>query len=147
MKEILGGNLKRFFDTVDEKCINADITYANDRYEIWSVSDELFNRMCDMSEEEFVELSGNEAWWRSSEGSVLGIPDTKVYINGKEMLGWYKPWDEYEDDKIEIYACSLTDYLCDFIGASQPRNVCALAVDLAKYNKMTMAELFRKYEG
>lgn len=41
---------------------------------------------------------------------------------------------------------SLLEYLCENIGASQPRNVCALAVDLAKYNNMTMGELFTKYE-
>lgn len=146
MKEILGGNLKRFFDIVDNKCKNADITYAGNRYEVWEVSDELFQQMCDMPEEEFVELAGEDAWWRSSEGSNLGVPDTTVYINGKEMLGWNKRWAG-EDEEWEIHEHSLTDYLCDQIGASQPKNVCACAMDLAKYNGMTMGELFTKYEG
>lgn len=42
---------------------------------------------------------------------------------------------------------NLSDYLCNCIRVSQPRNVCACAVDLAKYNDMTMGELFEKYEG
>jgi hypothetical protein len=42
---------------------------------------------------------------------------------------------------------NLTTYMCDELGASQPRNVCALAVDLARANGMTMAKLFETYEG
>ena len=72
-----------------------------------------------------------------------------VHVNGHDMLAWAdEPWeDEDEDEEFEIYASCLTDYLCDVVGASQPKNVCAVAVDLAKYNNMTMGELFAKYEG
>ena len=145
MKEILGNNLEQFFNTE----INGERTYKGDRYEVWEVSDEVFNAMCDMSEEKFVELAGEDAWWRSAEGSVLGVPDTTVHINGHEMLAWAdESWeDDEEDDEFEIYADCLTSYLGDVLGASQPRNVCALAVDLARYNNMTMGELFAKYEG
>ena len=145
MKEILGNNLEQFFNAE----INGERTYKGNRYEVWEVSDETFDVMYEMSEEEFVELAGEDAWWRYSEGSNHGIPDTKVYINDNEMIGWAdEPWDdEDEDDEFEIYSRSLSDYLSDVIGVSQPRNVCALAVDLAKYNNMTMGELFTKYEG
>ena len=146
MKEILGGNLKRFFDTIDSKCSNSDITYAGDTYEVWSITDELFDKICDMTEEEFVKLAGEDAWWRYSEGSNLGTPDITVYIKGREMRGWNKLWaDEMED--WELHRESLSDYLCNCVGASQPRNVCACAMDLAKYNNMSMGELFTKYEG
>ena len=145
MKEILGNNLEHFFNNE----INGNCTYKGNRYEVWEVSDDVFNAMCDMTEEKFMELSGEDAWWRQSEGSVLGTPDTKVYINGHEMLAWAgEPWeDDDEDDEFEIYSSCLTDYLCDVVGASQPKNVCALAVDLAKYNNMNMGELITKYEG
>lgn len=39
------------------------------------------------------------------------------------------------------------EYLCEHVGASLPRNVVACAMDLAKYNNMSMAELFQNYEG
>lgn len=145
MKEILGNNLEQFFNAE----INGKRTYKGNRYEVWEVSDETFVIMCDMPEEKFVELAGEDAWWRSAEGSNLGAPDIKVCINGNEMIGWAgEPWeDDGEDDEFEIYASCLTNYLGDVFGASQPRNVCALAVDLAKYNGMTMGELFTKYEG
>ena len=141
MKEILGNSLKRFFDTVDDKYNDAEITYAGNRYEVWEVSDELFKQMCDMSEEKFVELAGDDAWWRSSEGSVMGVPDVEFTISGEKMIGW-NTRGEYENFQ---YA-NLSDYLCYGVGASQPKNVCALAVDLAKYNNMKMGELFNKYE-
>lgn len=138
--EILGNKLKRFFDIVDNPPNDAEITYAGNRYEVWEISENLFNKMCDMSEDEFVKLAGEDAWWRQCDGSVLGVPDTKFIISGEEMVGW-NTREEYENFQ---YA-KLTDYLCYGIGASQPKNVCACCVDLAKYNDMTMAELFEKY--
>ena len=148
MKEILGDNLKKFFDTVDNPPNDADITYAGRKYEVWKVSDELYEKMCDMSEEEFVELAGEDAWWRSSEGSILGKPITKSIVNGEPFVCWddyYLP-DEYEEEPCKEFE-SLSEYLCNEVGASLPRNVCACAMDLAKYNDMTMSELFEKYEG
>ncbi len=139
--EILGNNLKKFFNTIDSECNNADIIYAGKRYEVWKVSNALFKRMCDMSEDEFVELAGADAWWRSAEGSNLGIPDTKFKVNGEILLGW-----NWRDKKRKEYE-NLSDYLCECIGASTAKNVCACAVDLAECNNMTMAKLFEKYEG
>ncbi len=142
--EILGNKLKRFFDKVDNPPNDADISYAGDRYEVWEVSENLFKKMCDMSEEKFVELAGEEAWWRQSDGSVLGIPDTYFSVNGERLLGWDSPI--YESKACHKYV-NLSEYLCDCIGASTGKNVCACVTDLAKYNDMTIAELFDKYEG
>ena len=144
MKEILGKNLKQFFDTIDNPPNDAEITYAGDRYEVWEVSDDLFIKMCNMSEEEFVEMAGEDVWWRSSIGSVLGAPDTEFNVNGNDLVAWDSPI--YESKKGNKYE-SLSDYLCNCVGASLPKNVCACAMDLAKYNDMTMGELFEKYEG
>ena len=138
MKEILGDSLEQFFSN----SINGKRTYKGDRYEVWEVSDETFRVMCDMSEEEFVELAGEEGWWRCADGSNLGTPNTTIYINGHKLLGWADEDDE--DDEFEIRASNLSDYFCEVIGASQPRNVCAVAIDLAKYNNITMGELFTK---
>ena len=140
MIEILGNNLKQFFDIIDNPPKDAEITYAGERYEVWEVSDELHKKMCDMSEEEFVEMAGEDAWWRSSEGSVLGVPDTEFEVKGEDMLGWNR-WDR-EQKKYS----DLSEYLCECVGASTGKNVCACAMDLAKYNDMSMAELFEKYE-
>ena len=162
MKEILGGNLKRFFDVIAPNYNDADITYAGEMYEVWKVSDELFEKMNSMSEEEFVELAGEDAWWRYSTGSILGSPNSTAFINGHEIFAWideekHDGWcDGCEcDDEEECKECkindrtfnSLSEYLCDEVGASQPKNVCALSVDLARYNKMTLGELFNKLEG
>ena len=143
MVEILGKNLKQFFDIIDNPPNNAEITYAGDRYEVWEVSDELFVKICDMSEEEFVGIAGEDAWWRQSYGSNLGYPDAEFEVNGKNLTGWDSP---IYDGKIGNKYENLSDYLCNCIGVSQPRNVCACAVDLAKYNDITMGELFEKYE-
>lgn len=84
--EILGNKLKRFFDIVDNPPNDAEITYAGNRYEVWEVSEDLFNKMCGMSEDEFVKLAGEEAWWRQSDGSVLGVPDTYFLFMENDYL-------------------------------------------------------------
>lgn len=137
--EILGNNLKKFFDVVDSEYTDAEITYAGRNYEVWEVSDVLFKFMCAMSEEEFVEVAGENAWWRSSEGSILGIPNEYFSVNGECLIGWNR-WDR----ETTRYT-NLSEYLCDCVGVSQPKNVCACCMDLSKYNNMTMAELFEKY--
>ena len=50
-----------------------------------------------------------------------------------------------KDDSVVAYN-TLLDYMNKVIGASQPRNVCALAVDLARANGMSMSELFKIYQ-
>ena len=142
--EILGNKLKKFFDKVDNPSNDAEITYAGNRYEVWEISENLFNKMRDMSEDEFVKLAGEEAWWRQSDGSVLGVPDTYFSVHGERLLGWDSPI--YESKVWHKYV-NLSEYLCDCIGASTGKNVCACVTDLAKYNDMTIAELFDKYEG
>lgn len=88
MKEILGNNLKEFFNAIDNAHSDAHTSYKGNKYEVWEVSDELHKKMCDMSEEEFVELAGDDAWLRSANGSNLGIPKEEFTINGEKMLGW-----------------------------------------------------------
>lgn len=147
MKEILGNYLDEFFFALDysKECVVAR-TYKSDRYEVWSMPDEVFDIISDMSNEKFVKLAGEDAWWRSSTGSVLySLDKGEVTINNQKMIGWIrKPWDE-EISK-DINYKSLSEYLCEFIGASMPRNVVACAMDLAKFNNMTMGQLFSKYE-
>ena len=163
MKEILAESLQPFFDNSG---LNGICTYQGKWYEVWEVSDEVFEKMCDMEEEEFVKLCP-EGMWRSSEGSIFGCPYEEYEINGHKIIAWddrreryiredcakckFKDCEQTEEDYNECFGerkhKSLLDYLCDEIGASSPRNVCALAVDLARYNGMTMGKLFAKYEG
>ena len=142
MKEILGNNLKQFFSVLEyPKEYGAICTYKSNRYEVWLVDDEIFDMIADISEEKFVKFSGEDAWWRSSNGSVLySLDKGEVTINNQKMIGWIrKPWDE------EI-SKDITEYLCEFIGASMPHNVVACAMDLSKFNHLTMGGLFKKYE-
>ncbi len=152
--EIYAGSMSDFFKKI---CANgeyfAELGYQkNDRMEglveIWTIDEKTLNYMSNMSEEEFLDLAGEDAWWRWSDGSILGTPSKIITVNGEKMYGWHNDWN-YEDDECEPksnFSC-LSEYLCDEIGASQPKNVCALSVDLAKGNHITMVELFQIYEG
>ena len=69
----------------------------------------------------------------------------EVTINNQKMIGWIKkPWDEEISKDIKYQ--SLSEYLCEFIGASIPHNVVACTMDLAKFNHLKMGKLFKKYE-
>lgn len=147
MKEILGNNLKQFFFVLDyPKEYGAICTYKSNRYEVWLMDDEIFDMIADMSEEKFMKIAGEDAWWRSSNGSVLySLDKGEVTINNQKMIGWIrKPWDEEISKNINYQ--SLLEYLCEFIGASMPHNVVACVMDLAKFNHLTIGELFKKYE-
>ena len=147
MKEILGNNLEQFFFVLDyPKEYGAICTYKSNRYEVWLMDDEIFDMISDMSEEKFVKLAGEDAWWRSSNGSVLySLDKGEITINNKKMIAWIENTGEErisEDKEFD----SLSEYLCCFVGVSMPRNVVACAMDLAKFNNMTMGQLFSKYE-
>lgn len=147
MKEILGNNLEQFFFVLNyPKEYIVVRTYKSNRYEVWLMDDEIFDMISDMSEEDFVKFAGEDAWWRSSNGSVLySLDKDEITINNQKMIGWIrKPWDE--EISTDIKYSSLTEYLCEFIGASMPKNVVACAMDLAKFNHLLMGELFGKYE-
>ncbi len=144
MQEILAENLQPLFDN---KSLTGKKTYSGELYEVWEVSDEDFRLMCEIDEEEFERLCP-EGMWRSADGSNIDKLACITYnVNGFQMLGWSCYSRNGHGYNGRASYSSLLEYLCSGIGASQPRNVCALAVDLAKYNGMTMGELFTKYEG
>ena len=88
--------------------------------------------------------------------------DCAYVINGEKLMAWdglqRKEWCRdcsdcagTEKDKDECFHDhqypDILIYLCDEIGASTERNVCACMIDLARQNNLTLAELFKKYLG
>ena len=136
---------------------------------VYKILEQDFQKLCDMPDEEF-EKEFPESWWRYAEGSNMGAPNCEFIINGCKIDAWQNEWyvddlvEEYnrlpsdeqlEYDGIEDYITEnyryeysdLLEYLCDELGASTEKNVCALATDLAKYNEMNIAQLFKLYGG
>lgn len=150
--EILGNNLKQFFDTLDPEACEAEIEFANNKYEVWSVTDKLYEQMCNMTEDDFVETAGEDAWWRGAEGSNQDGKKLKVFlVNNKPFTGWRNKYyqddfENHEEENPTKYTC-LTEYLSEHMGCSLLGNIIALCMDLAKYNQMSVGELFSKYEG
>lgn len=165
--EILGGGaLYKAFKALD---IEATRTYkGSDKpyYQIWELSKD------DLKKLEYTEEWNDEwGWYRYAKGSNMGTPFDFFTVNGKELIAWenqYKrmdlrdDWDDEPDSEKE--AChysfkeyvathcpnkydTLTEYMGEELGASNGTNVCALAVDLARANGLTMAQLFKIYEG
>lgn len=150
MKEILGAELDNVFK---ELGINAKKTYEIknkpwefcEDYQVWELSNEDFEKLCALSEQDWKDAWG---WWRSAEGSNMGGVSYSYNINKHYIHAWDGIYrknhkDYYQDRKYD----SLLQYFCNEIGASTERNVCAVAIDLARQNNITMGELFRKYQG
>lgn len=150
-KEILGDNLEKFFRRIEYPCDGGvfERTYNGADYEVLAMTDNIFDIICDYSEDEFVKLAGEDAWWQSSTVSILCKPTSRAIVNGKYLICWddnyYLP-NEYEEESCKKYD-SLTEYLCNMVGASLHKNVVACAMDLAKYNNMSLGDLFTEYEG
>lgn len=150
MKEILGAELDKAFEELN---INATKTYEaknirykyQEIYQVWELSDDDFELICNMVEEDWKD---NWGWWRSAEGSNMCSEIHRYNINNHYIKAWDGATRERNDkDCWPREYDYLTEYMCDEIGASMEKNVCALAVDLARINNITMGELFTKYQG
>lgn len=148
MKEILTmGDITKDFNRLG---VIVRQTYNGERYSVCEITEEEFKILCD---EPNIEGTWEDGGWRYCDGSNQGIPSEKVVINNKELLCWYEP-DDSDDEEVEEdeesyipQYTNLLEYLCDHMGCSQPRNVCALTKDLAKYNSIKLSELFKTYQG
>lgn len=150
MKEILGGELDKAFKELN---ISAKKTYESKNirheyqeiYQVWELSDEDFEKICNLTEKDWKDDWG---WWRSAEGSNLCNPISRFNINHHYMKAWDGVNRETSSrDHWSREYNNLLEYFCDEIGASMEKHICALAVDLARINGITMGELFRKYQG
>lgn len=167
MAEILGGGaLHKAFR---EFGIEATRTYKGKEkphYQVWELSKD------DLKKLEYADEWKDEwGWYRYAKGSNMGTPFDFFAVNGKELIAWenqYKredlryDWEDESDDEKAAYHYSfkeyvaahchneyktLLEYISDELHASNDTNICALAVDLARANGMSMAQLFKTYEG
>ena len=168
--EILGDRMHKVF----RECgINYTKTYSkrcnpkkehDAHYEVYEISPSDLKKL-----EEVCEMPYG-SWWRYAKGCNLGTPFDFFTVNSKELIAWGGPsrddlmddWNNEPDEEKAAYHYSfreyekamssykydtLTEYMCYELGISMEGNVCALAVDLARANGLTMSKLFELYEG
>lgn len=166
MAEILAGHgIHKAFKTLG---INAKRTYKSAHepyYEVWEL-DKKDIRVLD----EALEWPEEWGFYRHAKGSNMGTACSFFTVNGQELIAWdgakrddlFDDWDnesfeeraayghsfaKYEEEMMPKVYDNLLHYMCEEIGATMATNVCALAVDLARANGKTMAELFKTFEG
>lgn len=167
MAEIFGGDgLQNAFRALG---IDANMTYKGSRepyYEVWELSKKDLKVL-----EEVEEWQDEWGFWRFAKGSNMGTACSIFIVNGHELIAWEgfrredlrDEWDnetsdeekaachyrfkEYENIYMPHEFSSLLEYMCNELGASTETNVCALAVDLARANGLSMGKLFEVYEG
>lgn len=164
--EILGGNgLHKAFKELGIKATRTYRRSEKPHYEVWELSKD------DLKKLEYTDEWKDEwGWWRFAKGSNMGTPFDFFQVNHKELIAWdgskredlRDDWENEPDEEKAMYHYSfkayqeehyphrydsLLEYMGSELGASVERNVCALAVDLARANGMTMAKLFETYEG
>ena len=162
--EILAGSgIENAFKSLDIKTKNE--LKSNQGFGVYKITDDEYKKPCNSPEP----WPHEWGWWRFSEGSNMGGVDQEYTINGKKIIAWDGVFRN--SLKIDCFCCvAYQDNLCDGsennrkefgcldrsytnimsyfneeLGASTEWNVCSLAVDLARQNGMTMAELFNEY--
>lgn len=164
--EILGGNgLHKAFRELGIKATRTYRRSEKPHYEVWELSKD------DLKTLEYTyEWLDEWGWWRYAKGSNMGTPFEFFQVNGKELIAWggarredlILEWadepakekaaynysfKEYEKTLCPYEYETLLTYMAEELGASVERNICALAVDLARANGLKMSELFKTYEG
>lgn len=164
--EILaGGGIKTAFKELGIEAIRKYRGVEKPHCQVWELEKSDMQKM-----DEATEWPDHYGWWRYAKGSNMGTACSIFTVNGHELIAWdgtrredlRDEWDEEPMEERAVYhysykeyeeSCmpheydSLLTYFHEELGASTERNVCALAVDLARANGMTMAELFEKFEG
>ena len=136
--EILGNDIELALELYNIYFIK---TYNGKTMSVYEISIDDFMLLSKIPEEKW---DVDWGWWRYAEGSNLRFYPTYTFsVNNKKMIGFYD--ERYsENSKNEFYS-GIRDYLCHAIGASTETNVCAIAIDLARLNGLTLGELFRRY--
>lgn len=156
MVEILGQDLSFPFEHFG---IYADMTYKQltphrnePLFEVWEMEDLEFEKICDISDEEWNNLEGNSGWWRHSVDCNLGEATHEIMINRYFINGWLLN-DDFEclneDDEEPKNTCFeyLLDYIYTELRISTEKNITAITIGLAKRNNMSLSELFHKCQG
>lgn len=119
-------------------------------YQVWLLSKEDFDNLCSVDDNDWKEDWG---WWRSSGGSTMGVPDSEFTVNGEKLLAWNgnQTCAGKISDQDECYGAreyeDILAYINKETGLSTETNICALCIDLARHNNLTLSELFKKYLG
>ena len=161
MVQIMGKNMKNI----------GSILYQGDFADIIEIEESIINELDEMTDKDFAKKYPQGWFWYSPEGSILGEPKEKAIINNKILKVWLS--SDLEEQMIdtctgcpdwekEMLLCRTGDFCYDNrqflykdlaeyfdinLGASTPRNVSAVMTDLAKYNNLTLAQLFEQYKG
>ena len=169
---ILGDNLEAAFIELGIKARktyqNKEINRTHDFGQVWEIEESDFEELCAIDEDDW---KNDWGWWRHCEGSNIDFPIAELKIKGLPIKAWYNEdhLEEHIREAMEDYdhliqseaearakedyfdylssSTDLLNYFCDHIGASNGKNVCAVAMDLAAINNITMAQLFEKYQG
>ena len=142
MNEILvSGNCNNDFKRL---CVQPTLTYSSNstHYKVYEVSEKDFNILCN---EPDIKGTWVDCGWRHCTGSNMGEVDNVLIVNDKELKCWY---EEHEINELYMPVFKdLSDYIRNELVATTFKNVCAVCVDLAKYNSMKLSDLFKIYQG
>lgn len=148
MEEILvQGNIE---EDLKRLGIKATRTYGNEEtaYQVYELSDEDFQKLSDDADNRDEEDGHwKDGGWRWDKGSNQPIPTDKATVKHKELVCWVETINDEEETYRNDWFVDLLEYLDVGVGCTAFRNVCAVTKDLAKYNDMTLAQLFEKYQG
>lgn len=137
--EVMTG--KKFDKVVKELHIDAECVYRTPKdeknkrpyYEIWTIDKN------DLTNVESTCMFDKILFCHSKGDNSHGTPFEPLTINGKFIIGWTTINGEDTFD-------NLTSYFNDGLGTTNPHEICACAVTMAKNNGMSFVDLWKNLE-
>lgn len=134
--EILTTNgIKSAFRELNIKAARTYKSTETPHFEVWEIEKFDLHKL-----EEVNKWPKGWGLWAYGKGSGYGTACDFFTINGQFLIGWGSNTGNNTYDK-------LSDYLCSGLGKSSFEEICALASDLARTNGLSLAKLFKTYEG
>lgn len=147
MIEILGSDLQQ---AMTDLKIDARRTYNSTkktayRFEVWEMDEAAFDRLSDVSEEEWSDA--DYGWYRT--GVRSGGPMRMYTVKGEPMKG-YLPLDHAAADDEDGFPpdkyVDFMEYMDINQGLTALRNVSATAFALAAVNGLSLADFMKRYD-
>lgn len=137
---LVWGNPREDFKRLGVKAKRKWKGKGQDKGEMLSVYEVTEDDLRILCTEQYTPNTWIDCKWRWCEGSVLEAPNDKLIINKATITAWRKQprQKSYKD---------LLKYFGEELGAVRYVDIYALAIDLARNNDMTLAQLFNKYQS
>ena len=145
MKQILGNDLEEPFKKLS---IAAYLKYKGSVFEVWELLDIDFNRLSNISETRWADVTpdGN-GWWRYGRCTLEGATVEPYVVNEQQMLGYVNDLHDDDEKKVDFsrHYDTFLEWLLSVFGCCNAKHLACFAISLADANGLSLADFIGRY--